>query len=248
MTSLQARIAEGTARLLTVFPHPDDESWAAGGLIARTARAGSIKLVTLSRGEAGRSERHPIDGQTLAELRTDELRNAARILGVSDLEVFDLPDGNIERAAVTAALQPVLEAFRPEVVLTFAPDGAYGHRDHVACVEGVLEACRPRFIPVLAVALPTNLLDPLRRAFAKRRPELLDPRYATCPLGDRADFELVLSPEETELKRKAIASHKSQLRREGPEGVDDFLGRGVIPTLLAREGYCSLPVTPSVIR
>ncbi len=247
MTSLQTRIIEGTARLLAVFPHPDDESWAAGGLIARTARAGAVKLVSLSRGEAGRNERHPIDGQTLAELRTDELRHAARILGVSDLEVFDLPDGNIARDAVTAALHPVIEAFRPEVVLTFAPDGAYGHRDHVACVEGVLEAC-PSSLPVVAVALPTNLLDPLRRAFAKRRPELLDPRYATCPLGDRADFELTLSPEETELKRDAIAAHKSQLRREGPEGVNGFLGPGVVPKLLAREGYSWLPVAPSVIR
>lgn len=229
---LEATLRAGRARLLAVFPHPDDESWAAGGLLARTAAAGSVKLVTLTRGESGADHETALSGAALGDKRARELATATATLGVADVTLCDLGDGQLTPEAVAAALAPWIAAAHPEVLVTFSRDGAYGHRDHTACVEGVLLAAA---CPVLAVALPTGLLAPLRRAFAKRHPALLDPRFADGPIGQSADLVLPLTPAEAALKRTALTAHKSQLRT--PDDVDGFLGAGVIPRLLAKERY-----------
>ncbi len=130
--------------LLGVFAHPDDESLACGGLLARAAAAGAaVALLCLTRGEAGpksddRGTGTEGDGRSLAEVRTAELAAAAKVLGVLDLVVLDHGDGMLpwaDEAAIEADIHAAIERLRPDVVVTFGPDGLYWHPDHIAVCE-----------------------------------------------------------------------------------------------------------------
>jgi LmbE family N-acetylglucosaminyl deacetylase len=125
-------------RLMCVLAHPDDESLGTGGALARCAAEDvATYVVTATRGERGRFG----DGgespgpQVVGETREAELRAAARELGVREVSVLDYPDGAVDRvdpAEATARIAGHLRRVRPHVVLTFGPEGAYGHPDHVA--------------------------------------------------------------------------------------------------------------------
>ena len=125
-------------RLLCVLAHPDDESLGTGGTLARYAAEGvDTYLVTATRGERGRfgdaGERPGPDivGQT----REAELRAAAKELGVCEVTLLGYPDGgldSVDPAVAQEAIAGHLHRIRPDVVITFGPEGAYGHPDHVA--------------------------------------------------------------------------------------------------------------------
>ena len=128
----------GTLRLMCVFAHPDDESFAFGGTLALYAAQGiEVSLVSATRGErgwAGDPTARP-DPPELGRLREAELSAAAGVLGARRPTFFDYPDGELDRAdpsEVIAKLVAALRRDRPDVVVTFGPDGAYGHPDHIA--------------------------------------------------------------------------------------------------------------------
>ena len=129
-------------RLMAVLAHPDDEALGCGGTLAKYAAEGiATSLVTATGGQRGRYKGirpgepgHPGTG-ALARMREGELRRAADTLGVRDLSLFDYEDQALDRADpadVTRRIVEQLRRIRPQVVLTFGPEGAYGHPDHVA--------------------------------------------------------------------------------------------------------------------
>ena len=126
--------------LMAIFAHPDDESLAAGGLIASCAAAGStVTLVVATRGEAGPGA---LRGR-LAEVRTREMEAAARVLGTSELVWLDYPDGllpSVDARQLEVDIIRAIAARRPERVVTFDRDGLYWHPDHVALHERVTVA------------------------------------------------------------------------------------------------------------
>jgi LmbE family N-acetylglucosaminyl deacetylase len=129
-------------RLMAVLAHPDDESLGVGGTLAKYASDGvDVFLLTATRGDGGRFRGHRCgDAQhpgpaALAAIRETELRAAATVLGVRDVSVLDYPDQHLDRADPREAVGRIateLRRFRPDVVVTFGPDGAYGHPDHIA--------------------------------------------------------------------------------------------------------------------
>jgi LmbE family N-acetylglucosaminyl deacetylase len=134
---------------LLVHAHPDDESASTAGVIMKAKSNGHrVVLITATRGEAG--EIHNMDEASsrprLGEIRTDELRAAAEILGVDRLEflgyrdsgMVDAVDNNDPRSFHQAPLEEAAQRLavflreeRPDVVVTYAEDGVYGHPDHV---------------------------------------------------------------------------------------------------------------------
>ena len=81
-------------RILGVFAHPDDESFGPGGTLAKYASNNTmIKIVTLTRGEAGTLgiSKH-LCQQELAYRRENELRCAAKFLNIHDVSVYQFPD------------------------------------------------------------------------------------------------------------------------------------------------------------
>ena len=128
----------GTLRLMAVLAHPDDESLGVGGTLARYAAEGiETSLVCATRGELGwTGEPAAYPGPlALGRLREAELRAAADVLGVTDITFLDYLDGNLPCADPSEAVARIvaeMRRVRPDVVVTFGPDGAYGHPDHVA--------------------------------------------------------------------------------------------------------------------
>jgi LmbE family N-acetylglucosaminyl deacetylase len=129
-------------RLMAVLAHPDDESLGVGGSLAKYASEGvEVFLLTATRGESGRyrgypsgDSRHP-GPLALAKIREAELHDAASVLGMREVSLLDYHDQRLDRADPREAVAGIvghLRRVRPDVVVTFGPDGAYGHPDHVA--------------------------------------------------------------------------------------------------------------------
>lgn len=126
-----------------MLAHPDDESFAIGGTLAKYAAAGvQVDLLTATRGEAARGDEDPV---RVASLREQELRRAIRVLGVKALRILGYQDGHLartDRPMLVSRLVAILRELRPQVVITFGPDGIWGHSDHVAIGEATTEAFR----------------------------------------------------------------------------------------------------------
>ena len=127
---------------MAVLAHPDDESLGVGGTLAKDAAEGvETFLVTATRGQKGRFRGHrdPPEhpgAERMGEIRECELRAAAAVLGVGDVTVLDYQDQALDRANTREAIEADCfgrsVAFSRRVVVTFGPDGAYGHPDHIA--------------------------------------------------------------------------------------------------------------------
>ena len=91
--------------ILAVFAHPDDESLACGGTLARAADAGAkVVLLCATRGESGSiSDPALVPDGDLGRVRARELAEAAAILGLSEVIVLDHPDGDLRWADVPDA-------------------------------------------------------------------------------------------------------------------------------------------------
>lgn len=152
--------------LLAVFAHPDDESLACGGLLAACADAGArVSLLCLTRGEHG-----PGAGAGRGRLRTDELRAAARVLGVAHVEILDHEDGMLrwlDPDALDADIRGAIVRRRPDVVVTFDEDGLYWHPDHIAVHErttAVVAALGPLAPALRYVSMPEGAMRQVSEA------------------------------------------------------------------------------------
>jgi len=155
--------------LMAVHAHPDDESSSTGGVLAAYGDQGvRTVVVTCTNGEFGdapggiKPGQGGHDEQAVAQLRLAELREACKILGVTDLEPLgyhdsgmpdwdykDLPSAfcNIPTAEVAARIAALIDLYRPQVVITYDPTGPYQHPDHVHAAEAAVSAAAGSGIP-----------------------------------------------------------------------------------------------------
>jgi LmbE family N-acetylglucosaminyl deacetylase len=150
-------------RLMAVLAHPDDESLGFGGTLAKYASEGvDVSVLTATRGDAGRYRGHPPEheahpgAQALAAIREGELRAAAAVLGVRELVVLDYHDQQLDSAPPRDVIDGIarhIRRLRPDVVLTFGADGAYGHPDHIAISQFATAA-------IVAAAAQAHESDP----------------------------------------------------------------------------------------
>ncbi|MGH7918964.1 MAG: PIG-L deacetylase family protein [Candidatus Dormibacteraceae bacterium] len=142
--------------LLVVHPHPDDESILTAGLMLRAHQEGRrVVLVTAPRGEEG--EWHGRDGAAgggaLAEVRSRELAQACRLLGVDRQVHLGFRDSGMRAQAAAprafsavplaeaaAPIAALLREERPDLVVTATPDGTYGHPDHIRAHDATMAA------------------------------------------------------------------------------------------------------------
>ena len=147
MLDVSAPLALAGRTVLGIFAHPDDESLACGGTLARLADAGCrVIVVCASRGEAGSiSDPALVPDGDLGGVRERELREAAAVLGVADVIVLDHPDGDLRWDDVPelhAEIVALIQRYRPDAVITFAEDGLYWHLDHIGVHERTYTAVR----------------------------------------------------------------------------------------------------------
>jgi LmbE family N-acetylglucosaminyl deacetylase len=123
--------------LMAVFAHPDDEAFGVGGTLTRCAAEGcDVYLVTATRGEAGEvSEPDLATKANLPLVREHELKCACQIYAIHPPIFLDYVDGQlpiVHQGQAVGKLVRLVREFRPQVVVTFGPDGIYGHYDHIA--------------------------------------------------------------------------------------------------------------------
>ncbi|MGW9026340.1 N-acetyl-1-D-myo-inositol-2-amino-2-deoxy-alpha-D-glucopyranoside deacetylase [Streptomyces sp. NPDC055722] len=168
-------------RLLLVHAHPDDESINNGATMARYAAEGArVTLVTCTLGEEGEVIPPPLAhlaadrDDTLGPHRAGELAAAMAALGVSDHRHLGGPGRYRDSGMMGAPQNSRPEAFwsadpdeaaghlvavvrevRPQVLVTYDPDGGYGHPDHIQAHRVAMRAARlaadPGFRPDLGV-------------------------------------------------------------------------------------------------
>jgi LmbE family N-acetylglucosaminyl deacetylase len=155
--------------LMAVHAHPDDEASSTGGVLAAYSDQGvRTVVVTCTNGEFGDGpaglkpgeEGH--DTADVAQTRLAELREAAKYLGVSDLELLGYHDSgmpeweyrnspdafcNVPLENVIGRIATLIEKYRPQVVITYDPDGAYQHPDHVHAARAGIGAVEKNGIP-----------------------------------------------------------------------------------------------------
>ena len=190
-----------TGSVVALFAHPDDEAYSAAGILAACADAGSHVLVVCAT-DCG------------AE-RTAELHASCGIIGAEAL-VLGFPDGALAQHIddARARLAPLL---KPSATLvTHGLDGAYGHRDHIACAHICAGAAVKR---LLHVCFPEGHFAPMRRRLFRAMPHIIDDE---APPYRAASHRVQLGPL-GERKRRAIAAHRSQARIFTPSLVAPLL-------------------------
>jgi LmbE family N-acetylglucosaminyl deacetylase len=228
--------------LMAVHAHPDDEASSTGGVLALYSDQGvRTVVVTCTNGEFGDAPGGVKPGQdgheeqAVAQLRLAELRQSCKILGVTDLELLgyhdsgmpdwdykDRPEAfcNIPVADVAARIGGLIEAYRPQVVITYDDNGMYQHPDHV-------HASRAAQAAVAATGIAAKLyLSALRGSDWLKMWEALREQGVEVPAGRDFTPELRQKMAEDELritttvdirpvlgrKRDALFAHASQIQ------------------------------------
>jgi LmbE family N-acetylglucosaminyl deacetylase len=158
-----------TLTLMAVHAHPDDEASSTGGVLARYGDEGVRTIVvTCTNGEFGdapggvKPGKDGHDAAEVAEIRLAELRESAKILGVTELEVLGYHDSgmpdwdykerqdafcNVPESVVAARIGVLIERYRPQVVISYDDKGAYQHPDHVHAARSAAAAAAASGIP-----------------------------------------------------------------------------------------------------
>jgi LmbE family N-acetylglucosaminyl deacetylase len=226
---------ENKPGLLVVMAHPDDESMGCGGLILRHTRAGiPVHLICATRGEAGWSGK-PLGAkkEDLARIRTGELEEAAATLALGGVELWDYPDGGVDRCdrqEITQRIWQQITRRRPKAVVGWGPDGGYGHPDHItigACTDTAVTSMAEGDRPALYhVVIDQQLADFYKEAFRLSR----DDQALPLVVRDRFDILFDLDSDEVMMKLRAIDCHRSQLEdwrisiRDHPRLMQDGYG------------------------
>jgi len=120
--------------VLAVFAHPDDEIAVAPLLAKYAAEGNDVYLATITSGQVGGNNTDIPEGAELGAAREKELACSAKRLGIHKPFALGFQDGN---TASREALGPIVERVRevinkvkPDVVVTWGPDGMSGHPDH----------------------------------------------------------------------------------------------------------------------
>lgn len=218
--------------VLAVFAHPDDESIACGGTLARMSDEGAhVVLVCASRGERG-SIAGPALDDDLATARAHELRDAAAALGIAEVLIFDHPDGDLRWAHVSelhAQLLMTVRHYSPDALITFGADGLYWHVDHIGVHERTTTALLslgPAAPALYYVTMPRGIMRAVVDA-ATARGWTAPPNgfWSLAPeaFGDAAAPPSVVVHVEDWVPRKlaAILCHRSQMGTGHPFATVD---------------------------
>ncbi|MGS2810483.1 PIG-L deacetylase family protein [Nocardia sp. MW-W600-9] len=134
---------EELGTILSIWAHPDDETYLAAGVMAAARDNGQrVVCVTASAGERGTDDAVTWPPHRLGRVRRWEAAAAMAVLGVVEHRVDDFPDGEfpLHDPAGIAWAADILAEVRPDTVLTFGADGMTFHLDHIAVHRWVTRA------------------------------------------------------------------------------------------------------------
>jgi LmbE family N-acetylglucosaminyl deacetylase len=240
---------------MVVVAHPGDEAFGFGGAIAHAAASGAYTVVVCATrgafdrrlldrapapGGRNRSYQKPLIWRNLDTVREDELRRSVGLLGVRVLRMLDYAEEGLSKVGfdelVGRIVQPI-RMHRPEVILTFGPEGVSGDPDHVVVGRATEVAFEKAGEPL---EYEDDLEEDQVAWRAAKLYQLVVPASALRPLGDRApdnygspdgtDTLTLELGELAQVKLEAIRRHVSQTGSAGPfhdwrpEVRDAYLG------------------------
>lgn len=227
--------APGT--LLSVWAHPDDESYLAAGLMAWARRRGSrVVMVTATRGEGGSQDEERWPSATLGAVRERELLESLALLGVTEHIFLDLPDIGVDTPLPEEGapwVREIMAEVRPDTVLTFGPDGMTGHAAHVSVSRWATEAFEALVLPGATLHYATATPDwagywvPRLEQF-----DLYGPGTPPVTPREALSIDFPLPPDILELKMRALERHESQLT-----GLLTVFGRDGLREAFREETY-----------
>ncbi len=145
-TAIEPGSIAGLGTVLSVWAHPDDETYLAGGLMAAARDAGQrVVCVSATAGELGTEDPERWPPARLGQLRSWEASAAMAVLGVAEHRLLGLPDGGLQQLPMehgVARMAELIAATHADTILTFGPDGMTFHPDHMAVSTWVTEAWR----------------------------------------------------------------------------------------------------------
>ena len=229
-----------------IWAHPDDEAFGQAGTMARATAAGHpVAIVSATRGEEGEiADPQLASPENLGQVREQELRSACAAVGVTDVSFLDYRDGHLREAdpdEATGRIVRHIRRFRPDVVVTFAANGGYGHYDHMAVHQLALaaitaaadetrypEQIRDGLAPhrvrkVYFGAMPRSRLVQMREAAQASGGDFTPGgNAATIPIeemgtpDERITTVIVLNDEEFLRKLRALQAHATQMPKDSP--------------------------------
>ncbi|GAB4457138.1 MAG: mycothiol conjugate amidase Mca [Anaerolineae bacterium] len=227
--------------MVAIFAHPDDEAFGTGGTLIKYAQAGvDVHLVMATCGEAGQVANPAVPAtRPISLLREQELRRASEIYGLKQLHLLGYIDG---QTAVVPPAEPVfrlvrlLRELRPQVVITFGPDGIYGHFDHLvvhrwasAAVELAAredrwpEAGQPHTVARLYYrAVPESQLEQRRKNGERTAVDMGGVPFPFVGYTPEQITTFIDVSEFAQTKLQAIRCHASQLNPDTPLMQADF--------------------------
>jgi LmbE family N-acetylglucosaminyl deacetylase len=196
--------------ILVILAHPDDPEFFCGATLARWAREGhTIDYYLLTCGDKGASDPE-IDPAKLCELRHEEQRSAASVIGVRNVDFMLLPDGYLEPSIpLRKDIVRIIRSRKPDVLVTCDPHNLYpsftygiNHPDHRYAGQVVLDAVFP--------AAGNPLFFPELLKEEGQTP--WTPREVWVSIPAVENVNVVLDVTDTwEIKIKALKEHKSQI-------------------------------------
>jgi LmbE family N-acetylglucosaminyl deacetylase len=193
--------------ILSIWAHPDDETYLAAGIMATAAANGQrVVCASATAGELGTDDPDTWPPSRLGRVRHWEASAAMAVLGVAEHRLFGLPDGSLveHHDAGIALVGDLLDEVRPDTILTFGLDGMTFHPDHIAVHRWVTEAwLRRGCVARLMYAIPTvEHLDRFRDLYEEWGMYMTDERPSGVP---EAELDLYLALDGSLLDRKLTA-------------------------------------------
>lgn len=216
---------------MSVWAHPDDESFFAAGIMAAAVDGGQkVICVCATDGERGIAHTTYAPPEKMAKIRAQELEAAMTVLGVKECHALGYADGGcaaVPSDDVVAKLKKLIDKYRPDTILTFGPDGMTGHDDHRAVSKWVGEAAHGTDINVYHAVLTPGLYQKMLAAdqrfnifFNIDRPPVVE--EAKCGLLFR------LPDERARQKYRCLCAMPSQTEAMfsafGEEAIRDMIG------------------------
>jgi LmbE family N-acetylglucosaminyl deacetylase len=236
--------------MMGIWAHPDDEAFGQAGTMARaTANGHPVGIVCATRGEEGEiADPELATPENLGVVREQELRRACAAVGVTDVSFLDYRDGHVQEADAEEATGRIvyhIRRFRPDVVVTFAANGGYGHFDHMAVHRLALAAVAAaadqarypdqlvdssgavlaphRVRKVYFGAMPRSRLVYMRRMAQEAGGDFTPGgNAATIPIeemgtpDERITTFITLNDDEFARKMSALAAHATQMPKDSP--------------------------------
>ena len=199
--------------ILVITPHPDDAEFGVAGTVARwTATGKQVVYVVCTNGNKGTSDTS-LKPEQLSQIRMQEQKNAAKVLGVSEVIFLAYPDQGLEDTPdFRKHIVRLIRQHRPHTIVTADPYRRYiWHRDHRITGQVVLDAVFPYARDYLAY--PDLIEEGL---MPHKVQELLF--WAAEDINYRSDIS-----DTFDLKVEALRCHESQMRELGDPNPEGFL-------------------------